>query len=447
MTVRVDHAERYVDEWREACRIESITGPDSRELRQMADWLVKRMRPIFDTVEELPVAGHAPIVVGELKGTGSSRLLIYTHYDVVPPGENASWRSPPFSAALDSGAVWARGCCDDKADVVARLQALELWLASLRGRPPYTILWLCEGAEEIGSPGLDEVLSANAARLSAPECLWESFLRRGDDRPEIAFGCRGMLSVRLSCRLLRADQHVAFAPVLRSSAREVARALASLTDEHGDVALDGFLDRAIPLSSDELAAAQAPFLRSKEIGAPDVFPYLVDDDGELCVRLNSTPMANISEITAGDGTGDAAVIPAAASARVDFSLVPDQEPADIAAKLRRHLDALGLTDVTIENHQMLRPAKGSIETPLAKAAIQAAADIYGDPVIYPLLPGAGPGRVLLDRLGATIVSPAGTTRLTSGIHAADEHGAVSDYIDHIRFSLRTFERFAETACN
>ena len=58
----------------------------------------------------------------------------------------------------------------------------------------------------------------------------------------------------------------------------------------------------------------------------------------------------------------------------------------------------------------------------------------GEPVVYPLLPGAGPARSVLDALGAPIVSPAGTTAAASGIHGPDEHGAVDDYLDHVRFS-------------
>jgi hypothetical protein len=66
----------------------------------------------------------------------------------------------------------------------------------------------------------------------------------------------------------------------------------------------------------------------------------------------------------------------------------------------------------------------------------------GEPVVYPQLPGAGPARAILDLLGATTVSPAGTTRLASGIHAPDERGTIADYLDHVRFSRRLFECLA-----
>jgi len=74
--------------------------------------------------------------------------------------------------------------------------------------------------------------------------------------------------------------------------------------------------------------------------------------------------------------------------------VPDQDPDDIADKLRRHLDRCGHRDVSIVVKGTLKPAAGSLDTALARAAIRAARETYGEPVLYPLLPGAGPGRLL-----------------------------------------------------
>ena len=86
------------------------------------------------------------------------------------------------------------------------------------------------------------MLERHASWLHAPQCLWESFVRRSDGRPEIGFGGRGQLGVRLSARCLAADQHAAFSPVLRSAPALLTRALASLTDAAGDVQIDGFYD-------------------------------------------------------------------------------------------------------------------------------------------------------------------------------------------------------------
>jgi acetylornithine deacetylase/succinyl-diaminopimelate desuccinylase-like protein len=435
-------ADRLVGEWREACRIPSVSG-DREPVEQMAAWVEERVRRRFDRVVVERTPDDVPVVLGELTGTGPGRVVVYTHYDVQPAGDPAAWDSDPFGAELRDGAVWARGTCDDKADVTARLQAIDYWLDANDGAAPVTLLWVCEGAEEVGSPGLAEVLARHAGWLSASDCLWESFVRRDDGRPEVAFGCRGLVSAELRVRHLEHDQHAAFSPVLRSSAWTLTRALASLVDDDGEIAIAGFRDAVAEPAPAALEAVRALVPPGETLGPGGRSGWLPGFSAEeLALRLSYTPTVNVSALGAGDTGSETTVVPAAATARVDLHLVPDQEPDEVVRLLRAHLDAHGFEDVELRVGTTLRPAPGVLGTPLANAALAAAAAVYGEPVVYPQLPGAGPARVMLDVLGATTVSPAGTTRPASGLHAPNEHGAVEDYLDHVRFSLRLLEELS-----
>lgn len=439
-----DRGDALVEEWREACRIPSVTD-DLAALDAMADWVQARLERLFDRVERVPVPGYGPALIATLEGTGPGRLLVYTHYDVQPAGDLARWSSGPFDADLVDGAVVARGTCDDKADITARLQALELWLDELGGRPPYTIVWLCEGAEEIGSPGLDDLLEARRDDLHADWCLWESFIRSADGRPEIGFGCRGAVHLELRVRTLASDQHSAFSPVFRSAAMELSHALASLVDVRGNVLVEGFLDAVFTPTPAEVEAGLSVSPPGSDLGVGGRSPYLDGyDERELADRLLYVPTINVTAIAAGDIDGPG-VVASSARAKVGLNLVPDQEPDRAVEQVRRHLDRHGFAHVEIEVGGTRLPARSPVDTPLGRAAIEAARETMGEPVVYPLLPGAGPARVVLDVLGAPTVSPAGTTRLASGIHAPDEHGSVSDYLDHVRFSYRLFERLGAEA--
>jgi acetylornithine deacetylase/succinyl-diaminopimelate desuccinylase-like protein len=53
------------------------------------------------------------------------------------------------------------------------------------------------------------------------------------------------------------------------------------------------------------------------------------------------------------------------------------------------------------------------------------------------------GRMVLEHLGAPVVSPAGTLRPDGNMHGPDEHGAIADYLDHVRFTQALLERLAE----
>jgi acetylornithine deacetylase/succinyl-diaminopimelate desuccinylase-like protein len=440
------HAERFVAELREACRIPSISTSGDPGLQEMADWLHVRLGDILDEVEQIPVPGAAPAVVGRLQGTGPYTVLMYSHYDVQPTGPRAEWSVDPFGAEIVDGSVVARGVCDDKSDVLARLHALESIVRSGR-RPACSIVWLCEGAEEIGSPGLGELLTEHRDRFAADACLWESYLRRDDGRPEIGFGSRGLVYVEITLRRLALDQHSAFATVFRSAPAELTRALAAMVDERGRVVIDGFHDDVRPLDEHArraLETIEVPDDSAAALpGGPD--PFITRDRAELARRLVAEPTANIAGLSAGHtGPGKMTVLPAQASAKVDFRLVPDQRPDRIVELLRAHLDRHGLHDAEVVVESAIAPAVSPMDFPLADAVIRAARERFGEPVIYPIVPGAGPASDMVGALGLPLVMAPGSTRMESGIHAPDEHARVDDYLAQVAFTIRWLELLEDT---
>ena len=166
------HAVGFVEELRAACRIPSVSATGGEALFAMARLVEARLSTVLDTVALIPT-GHdgPPAVCGELRGRDprGARILLYSHYDVQPPEPLEDWTSGPFEAAVVDGSVVARGVADDKADVFARIHALEAFVTAY-GRPPFTVIWLCEGAEEIGSIGLRELVLRNQERLRADCC-------------------------------------------------------------------------------------------------------------------------------------------------------------------------------------------------------------------------------------------------------------------------------------
>ncbi|WP_027006967.1 M20/M25/M40 family metallo-hydrolase [Conexibacter woesei] len=435
-----EHRDRFVADWQTCCRFPSVSGARAA-IEDCADWIEGRMAPLFDDVWRIEIEGQGPLVCGEWTGTGPGRLLIYTHYDVQPAGDAALWASDPFGAEIRDGKMYARGACDDKADVTARLQALEAWRASLGGeRPPFTIIFISDPAEEIGSPGLAEALAANADRLHADACLWESFLRDEDGRPGIGFGCRGNLEATLSLRLLKADQHTAFASILRSAPLELMRAVSTLQDETGHITVEGWTAGALQPTTSQLTAARAiPLPRAAVTRDDGTNPFKPGDDESLATNLVFEPSMSVSRFIVGaDNVGS---VPAEASITLRFSLVPDQDPEHCLSALRAHLAAVA-SDITVEAGRMILPASSPMETPFATATISAAAEVFGEPAIYPVLIGAGPGRMVLDTLGAPVISPAGTLRPDGNMHGPNEHGAITDYLDHIRFTTHLLTHLA-----
>lgn len=430
--------DRYVEEWCASCRFASVSAEGHADLYRLADWLTDRALSVLDRVEQIPLDDHAPVLLGELDGEGRSRLLLYSHYDVQPAGAASEWLVPPFAADVRDDALIARGCCDDKSDVMARLHAIEAFSA-VHGRPSFSIAWLTEGAEEIGSPGLAGVIDANRERLTADGCLWESYLRREDGRPEIAFGCRGLLYVELRHRVLDADRHAVFSSVYRSAAVELTHALASLVDDRYRVAIDGFYDDLLELDGRILESSDAP---APGVGCDP--SLLIDPDpGEYARRLLFEPSLTIAGLEAGyTGPGIKTIVAAEARAKLDIRLLPNQNPEAVLAKLREHLARRGFAEIEVVPLTMTAPAASRPDSALARAAVDAARDVLGAPVCYPVA-GSGPIRLFTDRLDVSVVMPAGTTRPDGAIHAPNERARIEDYLDHVRFTARLLERIHE----
>jgi acetylornithine deacetylase/succinyl-diaminopimelate desuccinylase-like protein len=434
-------ADRLVREWQQACRIRSISATPDSGLDTMAAFLERRAGPLFDRFERLPTPSGAPVLVGRLDGTGPETLLLYAHYDVVAPG--AGWTADPFAAEIRDGAVVARGAGDDKADVMARLHALEA-IRATRGRLPFSVIWLCEGMEEVGSPGLAQAIAEHRDSLRADACLWESYYRSIDGRG----GALGFITVEFSVTLLDEDQHSGLAGVYRSAAGELVAALASLNDSDGRVALPGFYDDVAPFTAEDEALVAASPPPPAAAGAPaGVDPRTSDDPAVLTRRWLYEPGVCVTSVRAGPDPADGgSVLAASAHARADFRLVPDQRPDAVLAQLRRHL-AARFPDARVEVRSAIPPARCSLHTPLADAARQAATELFdgAPPVCHAIVPGSGPLHLIAGDLGVATVMPPGTIRPDSGMHGPDENALVEHYLDEVAFTVRLLGLLSERA--
>ena len=147
----------FVQEWRRHAASRRSPG-DVADDAAMAGWLEERLREdVRPRSSEWTSTGYAPTLIGTLDGPSPSGACSSTHTTTCSPRARTTCgrrRRSPLRYVGES--VVARGCCDDKADITARLGARPLARRFSEGRPPYTIVWLSEGAEEVGSPGLDE---------------------------------------------------------------------------------------------------------------------------------------------------------------------------------------------------------------------------------------------------------------------------------------------------
>ena len=436
------NSRRFVDELKELCSFPSISNHGKDAIEPARDWIADRLARFTDRVETLD-AGGMPALYAEVPGGGKRKLLLYQHYDVQPVDPIDLWDSPPFEPLEKDGRIFARGVADDKADVMARIHALET-LKSL-GDVPVTLRFLVEGEEEIGSKTFEKIAHDHAGKLAADGCLWESGASFDDaGRPTIQFGCRGLLYVELRVRMLAFDQHSGFASIYPSAAMYMIGALASLRDQEMNIKIDGFYDKVVkPTDADRRMMAKIdPEVekRRKLIG----FDRLVRDPRpeQVIEQMLFTPTCNIAGVTTGyQGPGSKTVLPAEATAKLDFRLIPNQDPADVLSQLRRHLDSHGFDKVEILWSDGKKPARSDPDSAVGKTMIDCVRELHGEPILWPFMPATGPMHPVVAALGIPPVLPVGVGRPDNRIHAPNENIHATDYINAVRLMCRVWERF------
>lgn len=425
---------RFREELFDFLRIPSISARSDRSAQvvEAAEWLAGRMADIGLTAEVIPTDGH-PVVLGEWRGAGADAptVLIYGHYDVQPSDPDDLWTSPAFEPEVRDGRIYARGSADDKGQVYMHLAALETHLKT-RGSLPANVVFLVEGEEEVGSVNLTPFVKTHLERLAADAVVVSDSGMFAPGLPSILYSLRGLAYVELRVRAAASDLHSgAYGGAVANPANALAKIVASLHDEAGRVAIAGFYDdvldvdpsvregiAGLPFSDDEFRA---------EVGAP----ALTGEDGfSTLERLWIRPTCDVCGLLSGyTGEGAKTVLPAEAMAKVSFRLVPDQDPAGIAALFREHVEAhapSGVTTEVVELHGG-RPWRSSVDPKLLAAASRSLAKAFGR---EPVLQGEGGSIPIVVEFEELLDAPAlllGFSLPGCNMHAPDEWLSVENF--------------------
>ncbi|HEX6268988.1 MAG TPA: M20/M25/M40 family metallo-hydrolase [Anaerolineales bacterium] len=389
----------------------------------------------------------APVVFAERKGKTDKTLLFYNHYDVQPPEPLELWETPPFEPSLRDGKLYGRGVSDDKGHIVARLHAIDSILET-DGDLPCDIKFIIEGEEETASVHLHEFIRENKERLRADACIWEF---GGVDHREVPMqylGLRGICYVELSVESLDIDVHSGLGgSIFPNAAWRLVWALSSLKGPDERIRIPGFYDDVRqPTARDRELMSALPDVADEYKSRYGVKEFIKDLTGGTDLKMEEafTPTCTICGLTSGyQGPGSKTVQPAKASAKVDFRLVPDQQPEDILRKLRAHLDAEGFEDVQITFLGGEPAARTDPDNGFVRTVVQAAEEVYEFPMeLVPTVGGSGPNYPFVHDLGLPVAT-AGLGYPDTRAHAPNENIRVDLYLKHARHIARVIKEFAK----
>ena len=440
-----DHLNESITGLTELCKLPSVSAQNSA-IEETAEHVSGLLRDLGFEARVLPkAAGGYPVVYAEQPGRSTRTLLFYDHYDVQPPEPLELWSSPPFQPTLRDGKLYGRGVSDNKGNIAARLAALRAW-KEVRGELPCGVKFCIEGDEEIGSPQMEEFVAEQRELLAADACVWEGGGVTWEGVPQVTLGVKGLLYVELESSTVDRDAHSSYGTVLPNAAWRLAWALSSIKGPDERVLIDGFYDAVRPSTPEERAAVEAmPSEEVETLKSYGVEEALTGVRGlEYRLRHLFEPTATIDGLTSGyEGEGAKTVLPARAMAKMDFRLVPDQDPDDISTKLRRHLDSRGFSDITLRLLSGERPARTPVSDPLVEVVRRAVVDVYGrEPLIVPTMAGTGPLYPFVATLGLA-TADIGIGYPDTRIHAPDENIRIEDFRNGTKAVAALLQRFAE----
>jgi cysteinylglycine-S-conjugate dipeptidase len=385
---------------------------------------------------ELP--GTAPIITGELPGPeGAPTVLLYSHYDVVPAGDDALWTSPPFEATERDGAIFGRGTADTKANILVHVGALRAW----DGKPPVGIKLLIEGQEEVGSPLEEGYPAAHPEVFRADAILVADggSIRAGD--PSLTVSLRGDARITVEVRTLASNKHAGqYGGAAPDALVVLVRALASLYDEHGDVAVEGL--RREEWSGESYTDEEFRALAELEPGMPIV------GTGSIGSRIWTGPSITVLGIDAPAVEGAAAAVQSQARASLNVRIHPEQDAGEAQDAVMRHLEAQRPFGVSLEvqagatGDGFSARSAGSAWDAMASAMEQA----WGKPPAPIATGGAIPlVKAMSEGVPDAAIFVFGACDSFANIHGPDERLLVDEWEKAVLAEALFFQEFAHRA--
>jgi acetylornithine deacetylase/succinyl-diaminopimelate desuccinylase-like protein len=409
-------------------------------VEEMARLVADDLRKIgFQEVEVAPTSGH-PGVWGYYDAGAKKTLVVYMMLDVQPV-EEEDWQVPPFEGALVDDhplgrVLMARGAINTKGPQRAFLNTLES-IITVRGKLPVNLMILAENEEELGSPHYPELIARYADRLKTADgtIYPASGQSPADGSVSMQLGNKGVLYVELEARGTpeaggpqKAEIHSSWKATTDAPAWRLAQALATLTSPDGNtIAVPGYYDsiRKPNTEEEELFNGTLPGWTQRQNTVMKGFGidhwYDRMNARQSLTRYLFDTTLNIDGLASGyGGPGVKTILPHRALAKIDSRLVPDQDPDEQFALVRKHLDAKGFTDIELRKLAGYPASQTSVHAPLVQAVL-GTYNKYGLSVdVSPRSGGSSPAYVFTKTLGLPYVS--------MGVgHGADAH-APNEYM-------------------
>ncbi|MCA0388276.1 MAG: dipeptidase [Bacteroidetes bacterium] len=441
-----DNIDKFIAELGEFLKFESIsTLPEkTEEMKKCAEFTAAKMLEAgLDKAVVLETGGH-PVVYGErLRVPGAPTVLIYGHYDVQPVDPVELWSSAPFDPVIKDGKIFARGATDDKGQLYMHIKAVQTILAN-SDELPLNVKFIIEGEEEIGSPSLEPFLKANKELLKCDVVLVSDTALYAPMLPTLTYGLRGLCYMEIEVTGPNRDLHSGtFGGAVANPINILSQMISKMHDENGKVAIPGFYDDVLDLTTHEREElAKLEFSEAEYKAHLDVNALWGEKGYTVIERTGARPTLDCNGIWGGfSGAGAKTVIPSKASAKISMRLVANQNPEKIAVCFTDYVKQITPESVKVKVSAVhgAEACLVPIESPAISAAAKALSRAFGKETVYQREGGSIPVVAKFKKyLGADSVLM-GLGLNTENLHSPDEHFD----LNHFRLGIISSAYFME----
>ncbi len=271
-------------------------------------------------------------------------LILTAHYDVVPADGAERWSYPPFSGTVADKTIWGRGAIDDKASLMAILEAAERLIES-GFSPSRTVMFAFGGDEEVtGQRGASRIAAELAARGISALCLIDEGTAVVEntislvDRPVALIGVaeKGYVDLRVAVR--GSDGHAAM-PSRRTIIGRLARAIRRMERKPFRVRMVPAVREFLKAVAEAAPMAYRPFLRRPRLFGP-LLKHLLTGNPKTDALVRTTQAPTMLA-----GSAAPNVLPSVAEAVVNVRILPGETIASVLARIQR---VVGDPSVTVD---------------------------------------------------------------------------------------------------
>ncbi|MGW7668676.1 M20/M25/M40 family metallo-hydrolase [Streptomyces sp. NPDC054775] len=286
----------------------------------------------FQDVALLDTPDGTQSVYGYLPGPeGAKTVLLYAHYDVQPPLDEAGWTTPPFELTEREGRWYGRGTADCKGGVIMHLLALRALRAS--GGVPVHVKVIAEGSEEQGTGGLERYAEEHPDLLTADTIVIGDAGNFRAGLPTVTSTLRGMTLVRVSVDTLEGNLHSGqFGGAAPDALSALIRVLDSLRAEDGSTTVDGLV------AENRWEGVEYPEEQFRK-DAKVLDGVELIGSGSVADRIWARPSVTVLGIDCPPVVGATPSVQASARALISLRVPPGVDAVDATKLLQAHLEA------------------------------------------------------------------------------------------------------------